>query len=275
MLSIGNGSGIIRNDETDKNKSDENNEASETVSTGKNRKAITNRKKSPKRLKPVLAKDKKRSSVGKKNMPPKKKQNTTNSMGRKSELGTNTKERALLNKEKSAPNKKKETSNSSIASDNEQESVKSDTTSQDNRVHGTPIVITPPKNNIIHKDWMMNAKMKNYHPHNKHNTNKNMVGLQIPVKFLNATKPKKEDAMEMKNKLVKQNPHLDIKKATTMEAHLFNTWLWDSLIYYMGVMIISTLVSTTNDILELKGIAYFALNAFLTFITLLQQEENE
>ena len=73
MPSIGNGSDFAQNDDAEKGKSNDNDENSEADSNAKKRKAMKNAKKSPKRLKPALAKDKKRSSVGKKNMPPKKK----------------------------------------------------------------------------------------------------------------------------------------------------------------------------------------------------------
>ena len=214
-------------------------------------------KKPPKRMEPTLTKNKKRRSDGKKSNPAKKKLKGKNAKDRKFESTSNSNnKRSLDDNQKKTPRKKKKPNESADASDKEEDSQNTDILSQCNNLDGTPIVIKPPKNNIIHKSWMSNVAKKNYHEHNKVNTNKNMVGLQIPLKYLTAAKPKKESALEMKNQLVKQNKHLQIKKASTMETHLFNVWLWDSLTFYLSIMISATIVSTLNHILQLKGINF-------------------
>ena len=66
-------------------------------------------------------------------------------------------------------------------------------------------------NNPIHQSYMKNINIKNYHYQNRINTNNIMVALQILIKQLHCMKSKKEYARKMKNKLQKQNPHVNTK----------------------------------------------------------------
>jgi len=134
-----------------------------------------------------------------------------------------------------------------------------------NTPENTEIAILPPVNNIIHQSYIQNVNSRNYHPHNNINTNSNMVALQIPLKYYSSVKPKLENAREMKNKLQKHNPHVKIEKASKMEAHLFNVWLWDALSLHVNVIISTTFASSLNIVMEFKGKSLVLVIQHLTF----------
>ena len=70
-----------------------------------------------------------------------------------------------------------------------------------NKEEDPDIAVKPPKNNPVHQNCIKNIEFRNYQPQNNINTNTNIVALQIPVKYLSIMKPKKINALEMKNKL--------------------------------------------------------------------------
>ena len=96
--------------------------------------------------------------------------------------------------------------NTSIAIDDYEET---DIVPYGTETDDSEIIVATPENNVIHQCYVRNMTGKIYHPENKINQNENVVVIQIPIKYLNSSKPKFKEAPEMKNQLTMHNPHME------------------------------------------------------------------
>ena len=63
------------------------------------------------------------------------------------------------------------------------------------------MIVAAPENNPFYPYYIGNMTSKNYHPKMNINQNNNVVVLQIPAKYLNSSKPKLKEAVEIKKHL--------------------------------------------------------------------------
>lgn len=80
------------------------------------------------------------------------------------------------------------------------------TPTNDDEDDDSKMITNTPVNNPMHNCYVKNMVNSNYHPDNSINKNRNMVVLQAPEKFLKDTKPKLEQAEEIREQIKKTQP---------------------------------------------------------------------